>query len=223
MTARPVHRRHLATAIRLRASRSGLAAVEFALALPILMTLGMYGAEIAYMASVNMQVSQIAQSVADNASRMEQTNNSGVTPTVTETDIDSVMEGAVEQGRTIDLEEHGRVILSSLEKDSATGKQFIHWQRCTGKLEAVSAYGDDMSQNGLSGKSINGMGMGATKISANSGSAVMFAEVYYDYRGLFGSMFVKPTRFREEAAFLIRDIRNLTPGVAGTGGNSKCS
>ena len=44
----------------------------------------------------------------------------------------------------------------------------------------------------------------------------MFVEVYYRHTGLFGSMFIKPMVFHQEAAFLIRDDRNLTNGLSGT-------
>ena len=206
----------------LRACRSGIALVEFALCLPVLMTLGMYGIEIAYMASVDMQLSQVALSVADNASRMEQTNNSGVTPTVTEADIDSVLDGAMSQGSSFQLTTKGRVILTSLEM-SSTGKQYIHWQRCRGSLVKSSSYGDQGSRNGLTGAAITGMGKGTNKITASSTtSAVMYAEVYYRYEGIFGDLFVANKTFKEEAAFLVRDIRNLTAGVSGSSTKSVC-
>lgn len=211
--------RHLSA---LKACGSGIAMVEFALTLPVLMTLGMFGIELANMASVDMQISQIAVSVADNASRLEQTNNSGVTPTVTEADIDSVMDGAMSQGEGFDLAQNGRVILSSLERDTATGKQFIHWQRCRGALQKSSSYGNDTTKNGLVGNTITGMGPGSSRITAASGSAVMYAEVYYKYEGVFGDVFVSNKTFKEEAAFLIRDSRNLTAGVSGSSSNSRC-
>ncbi len=204
------------------ANRSGVAMIEFALVLPVLMALGMYGLEIAYMASVDMQISQIAVSVADNASRMEQTNNSGVTPTVTEADIDSVMDGAIKQGESFNLSTNGRVVLTSLEKDTATTKQYIHWQRCRGTLAKSSSYGNATTKNGLTGTPLPGMGPPGKKITAASGSAVMYAEVYYKYTGIFGDMFVKNKTFKGEAAFLIRDVRNLTAGVTGTGAKSPC-
>jgi Flp pilus assembly protein TadG len=204
------------------ADRSGVAAVEFALCLPLMIGLGMYGMEVAYMASVNMQISQIALSVADNASRLEQTDNSGVTPTVTESDIDSVMDGALREGKSIDLQENGRVILSSLEKDATTGKQYIHWQRCSGELDKASAYGDEDENNGLGAKQLTGMGASGSQVTANDGSAVMYAEVYYKYPGLFGTMFTKNMMMKHEAAFLIRDQRNLTAGVTGAAGASAC-
>jgi Flp pilus assembly protein TadG len=211
---------------RLWSDRSGASLVEFAITFPVLSVMGMYGIEIAYMASVNMQISQIALQVADNASRLEQTSNNTVAPTVTEAGIDSIMTGAIKVGERFRFTQNGRVILSSLEKDAASGKQFIHWQRCTGSLVVPSAYGNDSNNNGLSGTTLNGMGSGATKVQAPTGIAVMFVEVVYDYQGIFGDLFVRNTRFRQEAAYLVRDIRDLRAsnqsGVTGGGGNSQC-
>lgn len=204
-----------ALASRLRADCEGVSILEFALILPLMLTLGLYGTELAYMATVNMQVSQMATSVADNASRLGQTDNSSVTPTVTEAQIDSVMTGALAEGNAFDFEQNGRVILSSLEKNTSTDKQYIHWQRCRGELDKQSAYGEEEDF-------ISGMGETGHVITANANSAVMFVEVYYQYQPLFGTMFSLNTEFHEEAAFIIRDDRNLTPGITGTDGNSSC-
>lgn len=212
---------------RLLRAQSGVAAIEFAMVLPIFIGLGMYGIEIAYMSSVNMRISQIALGVADNASRMEQTNNSTVAPTVTEADIDSVMIGATTEGENFDFATNGRIILSSLERDPATGKQFIHWQRCAGGLNVQSDYGNDSTLNGLNGGTIVSLGSGTSKVVAPPGIAVMFVEVFYDYHGIFGTLFVNNQRFKQEAAYLVRDVRDLRasslPGVTGGGGNSQCS
>ena len=199
----------------------GIALTEFALALPILTLLGMYGIELAYMTVVNMEVAQIATSVADNTSRLGQTENSAVTPTVTEAQVDSVMAGALAEGNSFNFQTSGRIVLSSLEVNAATGSQYIHWQRCRGSLAATSAYGKE-------GATVTGMGPTGHKITAGNGSAVMYVEVFYQYKPLFGTMFVQNTTFRREAAFLIRDNRNLTPtgstdGVTGTGGQSVCT
>lgn len=198
-------------ALRLRAlarCRQGLSAVEFALALPVLMTLGFYGIETAYFATANLLVSQIAMSTADNASRMEQSSNSGVTPTVTEADVNSVLAGAIKESGTLGFATGGKVILSSLEVNSS-GQQYIHWQRCTGTYPAQSTYG-------AQGAVVTGMGNAAGRITAASGLAVMFVEVFYRQNGLFGTLFVKPMVFHQEAAYLIRDTRNLTGVPTGT-------
>jgi hypothetical protein len=211
---------------RLRRDQRGISVVEFAISLPIFSALAMYGLEIAYMATVNMQVSQLALAVADNASRLGQTDNSAITPTVAESDIDAVMFGALEQGKALDFQENGRVILSSLERDSATGRQFIHWQRCAGALERHSSYGDQTSDhNGLTGPELDGMGRPENKVHARNKEAVMFAEVYYTYQPLFGSLFVDDLTFKQEAAFVIRDDRNLgSSNARGTTGtiNAAC-
>ncbi|MBT0668555.1 pilus assembly protein [Novosphingobium profundi] len=184
-------------------ARSGLAMLEFALVLPVILLVGLYGAELTNMAVVRMMVSQIALSTADNASRMEQTDNSGTAPTVTETDIESVLTGAVLEGSAISLADNGRVILSSLEvKDGTTSTQIIHWQRCTGSLALDSQYG-------LQGETVTSMGSGANAVTADANDAVMFVEVYYRYTGLFGSTFVAPFTLHREGAFLIRDDRDL--------------
>lgn len=210
-----------------RADQSGVALIEFAFVIPVLMVLGMYGIEIANMSMVHMRVSQIALAMADNASRMEQTNNASVAPTVTEADIDSIMTGAVKDGASIQFSTRGRVILSSLEKDPSTGKQFIHWQRCVGSLARTSAYGNDTTANGLNGAPITGMGNGTTKATAPANIAVMFVEVFYSYQPLFGSMYVSNVVFKQEAAYIVRDIRDLRgstqSGVTGGGGTSKCT
>ena len=219
MTRRPIRELLRAT--------SGVSVVEFALILPIMTAMGMYGIEIAYMSSVNMAVSQLAEATADNASRMEQTSNNSVAPTVTEADVNSILTGVTIQSTTLNFATRGKVIITSLEKDPATGKQFIHWQRCSGSLAVASAYGNDSNRNGLTGTPLVGMGQGATKITAGTGVAVMFVEIFYDYHGLFGTLFVKTTRFRQEAAYIVRDVRDLRlsnqSGITGTGFSAVCT
>ncbi|MFT4055605.1 MAG: pilus assembly protein TadE [Novosphingobium sp.] len=193
----------------LRRDQRGVSFMEFALILPIIVTMGFYGTELAWMAMINMQIAQIATSVADNASRLGQTDNSAVTPTVSETMVDSVMSGALVQGSYFNFEANGRIILSSLERDSTTGRQYIHWQRCRGNLKVNSQYG--AAGKGLTGTTI--AGMGNPTIAAVAGSAVMYVEVNYTYQPLFGTWFVGQPNFRREAAYIVRDDRNLTPGV----------
>jgi hypothetical protein len=205
---------------RLARDRSANALIEFAYSLPIFLTLGMYGTELAHMATVNMQVSQIAMALADNASRLGQTDNSAVAPTLTNKDIDSVMSGAIQQGNSINFQANGRLILSSLEKNSTNNRQYIRWQKCRGSLAQNSAYGP--SGYGSSGATIAGLGKPGKVITANTNSAVMFVEAYYSYKGLFGSMFVNNVKFSQEAAFIIRDDRNLSGGVTGAAGSSEC-
>jgi hypothetical protein len=207
----------------LKRSESGIALVEFALILPVLLGMGLVALDLANLALANMEVSQAALSLADNASRLGQSDNSSVTPTVTEHDIDSIMSGALRQGDSIGLRTKGRLILSSVEHDDASGKQYIHWQRCSGAYAVTSKYGNDTNKNGLSGSPLTGIGEGANTLLVDSGSAIMVAEIYYRYEGLFGDTITPSREIRREAEFIIRDDRNLTPGVTGSGGTSSCS
>lgn len=200
------------TAKRARAllrDKSGVAMIELAICLPPLIYMGMYGIELVNLATANMEVSQIALSLADNASRLGQTDNSGVTPSVQESDIDSVMKGAITQGAPLDLVNRGKIILSSLEVDKTTNEQYIHWQRCRGSLDRDSAYADIVDHDGSHDGSATGLGRGS-KVTALPGSAVMFVEVYYDYEKLFGNLFISGDRvLTREAAYVIRDDRDL--------------
>ena len=204
---------------RLRTDASAVTAVEFGLILPVFMAASFMGIEVAYMATINMQVSDIALSVADNASRLGQTDNSSIIPTITEADIDSVMKGAKEQGSIINLATTGRIILSSLERN-ASNNQYIHWQRCSGSYAANSAYGSAGTVLA------NGMGRTGREVRAAAGQAVMYAEVVYSYTPKFGMGQIQPLVFRQEAAFLVRDQRKLDGG-GGTGltgtNNSRCT
>lgn len=209
---------------RLCRAEQGLSVVEFALILPLFLSAGMMGVEVAQMSLINMRVSDIASAVADNASRMGQTDNSAITPTVSEAQIDSVLRGAELEGASFRLVPNGRVILSSLEVDPATGRQFIRWQRCRGSMAVTSRFGP--AGYGLTGTAITGLGRTGAVVSASPDQAVMVAEVVYRYRPLLIGMFFNEMTFRQEAYFLVRDDRNLTggggTGVTGTAMN-RCS
>ena len=127
---------------RLIHDRQGLALVEFAYSLPVILLLGLTGLELANLAVTNMRLSQSAMHIADNASRIGH-SDSLTAKRVYEGDINDLFIGVnLQAGSQIDLYEHGRVILSSLEQND-DGGQWIHWQRCMGKKNVQSAYGEE--------------------------------------------------------------------------------
>jgi hypothetical protein len=140
--------RRLLPAERLAADRSGVAMLEFALALPIVLALGLYGIELSNLALANLKVSQIALALADNASRVGVLNANALQQ-LREYDINDVLQATRLQGDEIDLTENGRVTLSSLEESN--GVQRIHWQRCIGVVKGTgydSTYGRTTIKNG---------------------------------------------------------------------------
>lgn len=193
---------------RLLASRVGVAATEFAIALPFLLGAGLMGLEVANRAVVQMQVSQLAAHIADNASRIGDTSTLQDRK-IYERDIVDLLHGAnIQGGRRVELFEHGRVIVSSLEVVPDTeGRQYIHWQRCMGKKTHISSYGleGDGREFGLSG-----MGPPGEEVWAFAGDAVIFVEVAYDYQSLVGTTFGFSDVVTATASFTVRDDRDLT-------------
>jgi hypothetical protein len=193
---------------RLAASRSGVAATEFALALPFLLGTGLMGMEVANRAIVEMQISQLAAQIADNASRVGDTSTLQDRK-VYENDINDLLLGAgIQGGNRIDLYEHGRVIISSLEVvPGSDDQQYIHWQRCHGAKQAISSYGEE--GDGLTGN-FPGMGPAGEEVWAFPDEAVMFVEISYDYQSLVGETFGFSDEVHATASFTVRDDRDLT-------------
>ena len=199
-------------ATRLRRDRSGLALIEFAFAAPLMVTLGMYGLEAANLALVNMRISQITTNLADTASRVG-LQSSLALKQIREGDIDDAFTAVILQGGNYNVTTGGRFILSSLEQNSSGG-QWIHWQRCIGTDTHDSAYGtltNHSSQGtGATGTSFAGMGPTGSVITAPASNAVMYVEAWYVYHPLVSSRLFGTPTIHTEAAFLVRDVRNLT-------------
>lgn len=132
---------------RLRRDTSGLALLEFALSMPIVLALGLYGIEISNLALTNLKLSQIALALADNASRVG-VDNGLAQQDLREFDINDVLQAARLQGADMKLTANGRITLSSLEESN--GVQRIHWQRCLGLQNGLgfdSTYGRTTAKN----------------------------------------------------------------------------
>ncbi|MEH6789700.1 TadE/TadG family type IV pilus assembly protein [Parasphingorhabdus sp.] len=201
---------------------SGLALIEFAYALPLLLGVGMYGAEVANIAMVRMRVNQISMHAADNAARIGE----GALLTqkkIYESDINDLFIGAdLQAGDYVDIFEHGRVIISSLERHS-DGGQYINWQRCKGKKTHVSSYGT-AGVNSPS-RPVTGMGPVGARVTAPANQAVIFVEISYDYQPLIARTFTKTRTITTRAAFNVRDRRDLSQIYNRTGSDpvSSCN
>lgn len=203
-------RRILASLRKLRADCTAVSALEFAIVSPILALMGLGSIELANMAITYMRISQIAISIADNASRAKQSSSSGGA-VMREYDVNDTFTQADIEYPGLQIYARGRVVLSSLERNT-DGGQYIHWQRCRGAYTTgVSRYGTQGV--GSSGTSFAGMGPSGNVVTADANSAIMFAEVYYQYRPIFFNVggSTSPTIYRA-AAMYVRDDRDLTGG-----------
>ena len=205
----------------LRDCTSGMALVEFAFSLPVLLTLGLCGLETANFAMAHLRVSNVAMLTADNAAR--------VRDSIDETDVIQLFTGAKLTGQGIDFAANGRIVLSSLENED--GQQWIHWQRCDGALDVDPAYGrpltedgdpiedgteifgDDMDDESDDPSSpeeseLEGMGPEDNQIIAQEGTAVMVVEVTYNYQPIIPSSFLEGRQIRYESSFNVRQRTN---------------
>lgn len=205
----------------------GLALVEFAFALPLLLLLGLGGMEMVHFIQATMLVSQITMTVADNAGR--------VRTSIDETDVNQLMVGARKMGEPVNFADTGRIILSDLEQrtnttggagkvtaDNPNGyRQWIRWQRCSGAMNAPSSYGTPLDANASPVVNLDntdnadhgavetrsmllGMGPTANMISASSGTAVMVAEVVYSYQPVTPLGLFRGWTIRRVQAFNVR-------------------
>ncbi len=196
-------------AARLTRDTSGVAMTEFALSLPLLLTAGLWGTELANFALVNMQVAQVASHLADNASRIGDTSTL-TSRKIYERDIDDLLIGSnVQAGPALDFYAHGRAIISSLEVvDGTTDQQYIHWQRCLGAKVWASHYGNE--GDGSISPTFAGMGPTGDEVQALEGGAVIFVEVAYEYQPLISGRFLGNKTIISTSSFTVRDSRDLS-------------
>ncbi|WP_232473874.1 TadE/TadG family type IV pilus assembly protein [Sphingomonas sp. MA1305] len=205
----------------LRGDMRGVALIEFAYSLPIVLAIGAWGVELSNLALCHLRVSQYALNLADHATRVGQTS-SGVT-NFRENDANDVLRGAKLEGAGIALTTRGRITITSLENVQQSYDtqpvQRIHWQRCLGVPSGAgydSSYGTVTSSAGSDGTQANagitapnGIGDPNRMVSAPASSGVMFVEINYLYKPLFGSFFVAPRIIHYTASFLVRDNRSF--------------
>ena len=184
----------------------GAVIIEMALAIPFLVLVGLGGIEIANLTLTHTRISQLGLNTADNASRIASGSNLAQ-PQVREADINDVFTGVEKQAGKLDFKQHGRIILSSLERNSDSG-QWVHWQRCYGDLKVESSYGKE--GDGETGTGFPGMGPKDAEVTAAAGTAVMFVEIVYEYQPLLYGKWLGPRTIRSTAAFNIREARDLT-------------
>lgn len=189
---------------RLHRNRSGVAMLEFALGAPFLLMAGLWGSELANFALVTMRVSQLAEHVADNASRIGDTSTLQ-NRRIYESDLNEVIYGAqLQGGKGLDIYENGRVIISSVQVSPA-GTQYIHWQRCRGVKKITSEYGSEGADLGA-----EGIGPEGEEVQAMPDDAVIFVELNYTYQPLVSERFLGSLDIKAIASFTVRDDRDIS-------------
>ena len=199
---------------RLGSDTSGVALLEFALTLPVLLLMCLTGAELTNYITTKMRISQIALHLADNAARI----GSGTqlqSKQITESDINDLLIGANLQSGELSLNTYGRIIISSIEPSTInTANSRIRWQRCGGaKTAHASTYGTVANKT-----NVTGIGPTGRQVVAPPSGVTMFVEVYYEYQPLVKSSLAPDTSMTEIASMMVRDRRDTTSGTGHTDG-----
>lgn len=201
----------LSMVIKLLENSRAVAAVEFGLALPLMSTIALSGAELTNFVTTKMRISQLALHVADNAARMG-TGTVLANKQITEAQINDLLTGAGLQSGRLDLFGHGRVILSSIEpidNPNPTNRYRIRWQRCRGAKTWRSSQGRAGDSN------LSGVTVGGQTATAPDDGALMFVEIAYDYQPLIARLFVPQSQITATAAMTVRDQRDYGGGTNG--------
>jgi Flp pilus assembly protein TadG len=179
-------------------NQNGVAAIEFAFILPILLMLTFGGYEGWNMILAAQRLDRVAFSVADLASRL---SNSA-----TEGDVTNLLDGGLYISQPFDIKQEGRIILSAV--DPGTGRE-ITWQRCLGTKTSI--------------KSVLGVEGSPAKLTAIKraptvvDNAIFVTEVHYRYKSQLLSIFTGPIDLSRVG---VVPSHSTSPSIAGTIGSS---
>ncbi|WP_415642666.1 hypothetical protein [Sphingomonas antarctica] len=186
-----------------------MAAIEFAMSLGAVVTLGVYGTEMSNLALAHLKVSQMALGLADNISRVG-LKSALAQQQLREADINDALVGVQMQGAAMSMGTRGRITISSIQVNPQGG-QWIKWQRCLGIRQGAgwdSSYG--VQDQGSTGTSFTGMGPPGQEVTAPPNSAVIFVEINYDYQPVINFGLDTARKLTYVASLVVRDNRDLT-------------
>ena len=186
---------------------SGLALLEFAFTMPILLAMSLTGAELTNYIVTRMRVSQMALHLADNAARIG-SGSQLEAKKITEADINDLFTGAQLQSGELDLRLNGRVILTDLEPTASGASTYkIGWKRCYGaKLDYIPKYPPATANKA----SLDGIGPNGRKTIAPDSGVAMFVELFYVYKPLVQSSLAPSADMIEIASMMVRDRRDTS-------------
>jgi len=199
------------TGRRLGRDTSGLAMLEFAFGLPVLLAMSLTGAELTNYIITKMRISQIALQLADNAARMG-SGSQLESKKIYETDINDLLTGANLQSGELALLANGYVTISSVEPHATTANRYrIRWQRCKGSQTSLtSTFGSQTDSATVIGAGVTGVGPAGRQVIAPTSGVTMFVQVRYRYQPLIKTSLSPTSEINEVASMMVRDARNTT-------------
>ena len=150
--------------------QQGIAMVEFAVALPVLMTLFYGTIEVTRFVLITQKVEKLAHAVADMTAQ---------SPTATIATLDQVMVAASDIMKPYAMNTNGRIIINSLYRAPEAADATINWRyQGGGTLSAISALG-----------LVNTAPAMPSAFTFDERENVIAAEVYYQFSPLISSEF----------------------------------
>jgi Flp pilus assembly protein TadG len=151
---------------------AGNVAVEFALALPVLLLMMLGSAEMARFVILHQKLDRVATTISDLVSRAE---------TISESQIDDIFNAAGEVAEPFDLANLGVVVVSSITNADGEGA-VIAWQRSGGGSYSAA------SELGVAGDEPNL----PDGFVVREGETAIIAEVFYDFSPFLSELIVDP-------------------------------
>jgi len=168
---------------RYRSEQGGIAAVEFALVMPILFLLLLGGTEMARFILVHIKAEKMAYSVADVISQYE---------SVTGGDVAMVFDATADLMSPYDaFGANGLVILSSVRKEPDEDDQEVHWQCAGGGSATVASHVGEVDDPATL--------PGEMKLEDNDN--VVVSEVFYTYTPIINWIDIQGVQIYKSAMF----------------------
>ncbi len=167
----PDLRRLLACLRAIRSDRANVA-VEFALALPVILAMLLASAELGRFVLLNQKIDRVATTMSDLVARVE---------TISENDLDDIFLAASHVAAPFDLSDRGRVVISSVVNPDGNGAT-IAWQRAGGGTFLTSS---DVGTEG-------GIADLADDFTVREGETVIVSEVFFDFEPFLSETIVSP-------------------------------
>jgi Flp pilus assembly protein TadG len=147
-------------------------AVEFALALPVLLLMFLASAELGRFVLLHQKVDRVAVTISDLVARAE---------TISESELGDIFTAALQVAEPFDLGGRGRVVVSSVVNPDGDGAT-VAWQRSgAGVFSATSSIGMEGAAATL-----------PTDFDVREGETAIISEVFFDFEPFLSSMIVAP-------------------------------
>jgi len=151
---------------------AGNVAVEFALAVPVLLLLMLGSVEMARFVLLNQKLDRVATTISDLVARAE---------TIDESALDDIFTAAGEVAAPFDLANLGVVIVSSVTNPDGNGAT-VAWQRDGGGAFAATS---EVGTEGNSASLPEGF-------EVRQGETVIISEVFFDFEPFLSELIVAP-------------------------------